>query len=150
MPSVPSSPADNATQSECKFWCGMPKLADVEPMGCGVLLYAHIPKTGGTSVQAELERLADHTGWNYRRMEIFNNESTLALFKQHVRESSLPDKRAPHDILQLHVKSPWLMGEPSLFTRLLLPLEASLARKNCSLVLATNLREPVSRIVSDA
>ena len=43
-------PRASSAHMACDQWCGLPRAAAAKPMRCGVIIYLHIPKTGGSSV----------------------------------------------------------------------------------------------------
>ena len=87
----------------CVAWCGVPeRIADIQPMKCGVLVYGHVPKTGGTTVVEELKRVANESAWSYVNLGHYSASEALAKLRT--------PARSPHTILQVHVAAPWLVA----------------------------------------
>jgi hypothetical protein len=154
-------------------WCGLSK--PTTPADCGVLLFMHIPKTGGTTVSDFLLKTGASHGWTWRAIHdvggnpvdprlgmvgVTHNATPIVHHAPSgVREHSSWDRvmtecrvlRKPRFVVEQHI---WAGHGSSfagnLYSRVLNPLNTTLSQKACSLKLATVLREPVARTRSHA
>ena len=149
---------DQCKDRRATAWCGLSALqtpsAKADGKKCGMVWFTHIPKTGGTSVREYLEKGAKLNDWEFHD----------SLFLQYVGHPNLPifmwdssDRwseietalraEAPRVIVHHHDGMPGLGNER--LRVFLNQTRHSLEAKGCSLTLATMLRSPVARFVSD-
>ena len=126
------------------------------PLPCGVLWYTHISKTGGETVRHHLRTRTRKYGWNFldlytsssprslRRAGRWEIERHVHLLAQHLNRSR------PRLVVHQHDGVGGL-GDYFL-ERVLRPLSCRLQVEvpECKVVLATVLRDPVARLISQA
>jgi hypothetical protein len=141
-------------------WCGLP--AKVEQLQCGMIWYTHIARTGGTNVRTMLQAEAEHYNWTFHD----------SLFLTYAVEGRVPLERTipadatwssapawqamladleqpqPRVIVHHHDGMPGL-GNAELRT-FLATTRSKLREQGCNLLMATVVRSPVTRAVSDA
>ena len=153
------SSLDNQSSTPCNAssWCGLQSLPP--PLACGVLWYLHIPKAGGGSVYAHLEKnqklgnrsqpwsfVSIYPDYKFARAALPNGTSPTASRQWNEIRAHLRRPR-PLLIVHQHHGSPGMASadvEAELAT-----IQRSLSSRGCRLVRATMLREPVSRSISD-
>jgi len=139
-------------------WDGLPPAVEArrEPLPCGVLWFTHISKTGGETVRHHLRNRVRKHGWHFldlyagsspkslRRAGRWEIERSVHLLARHLNATR------PRLVVHSH-DGVGGMGDYFL-DRVLRPLSCRLAAEaaECKVVLATALRDPVARLVSQA
>ena len=126
----------------CSDWCGMPALP-MKALHCGVIVYLHIPKTGGSSVtQFLLQHATGGRGWWQASV---TQDSTWGSIVSKVYE-----RQRPKQVIIHHVDSPLAFARRDLVSAVIKPLDCWLRSQGCRLVLTTTLREASARAASAA
>ena len=164
----------------CAQWCGLPakykssaaslassassassaaallsKQQPAERGQCGMLWFTHPPRTGGSSAWSVLERKAKRMGW--RAHDSLDMDSpgphrndTWSWKHSKAWDALLDDLDVAAPTLILHHRQ-GMPGLSNLQLRTFLSrTKASLEAKGCSLLLATLMRAPLSRALSEA
>ena len=153
-----------STCSECSeqfAWCGLPQLGAAQKLDvdradkCGLLWFTHIPKTGGSSVRMWLEEGAKEHGWDFHDSLFlqYNGHEDIPIFKWKTANdwsniSHQLQGESPRVIMHHHDGMPGLSNEE--LRAFLNETRHALQAKGCELTMATVLRSPVARFVSDA
>ena len=150
-----------ALQRDCGAgqWSGLPPrpAAVRPPMPCGVLWFTHISKTGGETVRQYLKGRGRKFGWPF--LDLYTRSSPMSLrragrweIERHVHSLARHLNRTrPRLVVHQHDGVGGL-GDYFL-DRVLRPLSCRLQAETdgeCKVVIATVLREPVSRLLSQA
>jgi hypothetical protein len=116
----------------------------------------HVPKTGGTTIRELLKRDVKHMPEWHLVEFIANHAESYGLSPAQAWELGSPVWRRilthagaaarPHLIVEQHIGTPGLGGP--FMQSVLANMSCALRRKGCRLLLATTLREPVSRMAS--
>ena len=152
-----------STCSECSeqfAWCGLPQLGAAQKLDvdradkCGLLWFTHIPKTGGSSVRMWLEEGAKEHGWDFHDSLFlqYNGHEDIPIFKWKTANdwsniSHQLQGESPRVIMHHHDGMPGLSNEE--LRAFLNETRHALQAKGCELTMATVLRSPVARFVSD-
>lgn len=148
-----SSKAPSPPPAPCSArWCGVgprmqPLLAAARPLRCGVLWFLHIGKTGGSTVANFLKASQDTAGWQFVEFwgkaanPHWNQSSGWRRIQQALGASAAPRLAVHH-----HHGVPGVLA-PELGAWLA-QLRLRLKARGCALIVATLLREPVSRALS--
>ena len=124
---------------KCSQWCGMPAMP-ARPLHCGVVVYLHIPKTGGSSVaQSLLQHSTGGRGW--WQASVTGNSTWSSIV------AKLRQRTRPKQIIIHHVDSPTALSSVA---QLIKPLDCWLRSQHCRLVLTTTLRDAATRATSAA
>lgn len=146
--------ASGARAASCPCWHGVPPVASVAPLSCGIFWFFHNPKTAGSAVEEHLNAATSHATRSRRRWlyhSMFRTDwdwqrwNTSAGWHRVVKELEQPQ---PFIVISQHHTSPGFADDESIWDAAIAPLRRRLADKGCGLRLATLLREPVSRTVS--
>ena len=127
--------------AECR-WCGVPP-PPARPLRCGVLVYFHIPKTGGSTVSQFLLRHSTG-GRSWWQASVTPNSTWDAI------ATRLRRRARPKQIIIHHVDSPTAIINEALLRTVVRPLDCWLRSQGCRLVLTTTLREAEARAASAA
>lgn len=114
-----------------------------KPLRCGVIVYLHIPKTGGSSVSRFLLQHATG-GHGWWQASVTEKTSWPAIVE------SIRQRKRPKQIIMHHVDSPMAMSDEVLINTVVKPLDCWLRSQGCRLVLTTTLREASARASSAA
>ena len=147
--------------SERIKWCGLPQPSAAQKNGahassskCGLLWFTHIPKTGGSSVRMWLEENAEEHGWDFHDSLFlqYDGHENIPIFRWRTAKAWSSIEQAlqgasPRVILHHHDGMPGLGNEE--LRSFLNETRHSLQAKGCELTMATVLRSPVARFVSD-
>lgn len=107
-------------------------------MRCGVLVYLHVPKTGGSAVTRFLQHYGGTHGWWHTTI---NTQTPWPTIAERVRLH-----RRPKQIVIHHVDAPMALSNETVLAR----LDCSLRAQGCRLVRTTVLRDAASRATSAA
>lgn len=124
-------------------WCGLPP-SPPRPLRCGVVVYLHVPKTGGTAVTQFLHQQATG-GRNSWWSTTVNEQNTWASIVARMQQ-----QQRPRQIVIHHVDTHVALSNATLQRAFIKPLECWLRGKGCRLVITTTLREAASRATSAA
>lgn len=136
--------------SRCPRWGGVPPV--VKSMTCGALIFLHIPKTGGTSVNTLFYNVANQSDWTMTELW---QDLGPGLCEQRVAWNATEafaklntelGKARPKVIVSIHHGVPGL--QKYMLNHWIMPTYCSLKSKGCELRLATVLRDPDSRATS--
>ena len=123
--------------------CGL--LPAPRPINCGLLVFVHFPKTGGTTVAQHLRNHNVSGGKAWSTVTITGGTTWEAVLARVRREAPHPRLIAIH-----HVGAAVAFTDPVLQERVIRPLEHELRGSGCRLMRTTLLREPSSRAASAA
>ena len=136
----------------CSEWCGLPAVP--QRMGCGVFVYVHIPKTGGTTVAQHLKTHAAAHGWEYVVESAPTSKGEDPLLDHRANWSTIQSavRRAarPRLLVFVHMSSTLAVGRSALLRQPAPPMSCALRAKGCRLVRATTLRDGLARAASAA
>ena len=127
----------------CSSWCGVPTAP--RPVPCGVIVFLHVPKTGGTAVTQFLQHHArggSHGWWHATATPSTPWESILARLNG--------GSKRPRQIIIHHVDAQWSFSDRAFQASILAPLECKMRSLGCQLILTTLLRNASSRASSAA
>jgi hypothetical protein len=124
-------------------WCGLPA-QQPRPLRCGVLVYLHVPKTGGSAVTQFLREHVSRSEGTWWLSTVTAQRPWKAIVA-HIRK-----QRRPKHIVVHHVEATTSLSNASLNHALLAPLQCWLASKGCQLIRTTTLREASARAMSAA
>ena len=127
--------------SSCS-WCGVP--LSPPPLRCGVLVYLHVPKCGGSTVTRFLQQHASggtHGWWQSSVTPETPWDSIL---------HRLHHLRRPRQIVIHHVDAPTSLANRTFFASVIEPLKCHLRSLGCRLVLTSVLRNASTRATSAA
>lgn len=123
-------------------WCGLPPQPPPRSLRCGVLVYLHVPKTGGTAVTQFLLQHASKSGWWFSTV---TPQKPWAAIAAQIRK-----QRRPKHVVIHHVDASIALSNATLAESQLRPLQCWLKSHGCQLVYATTLREASARATSAA
>jgi hypothetical protein len=133
--------------NKCQQWTGLP--TDPKKLDCGVFVFLHIAKTGGSSIREHLQAKSMNSSWDF---EVIYTDLTPNLMWNETdawhNSLKILDQSCPRLILEVHQGAPG-MGEYML-ENVFKPMAAQLQAKGASVVFATMLREPIAYELSRA
>lgn len=123
----------------------------MEPMGCGVLWFVHIGKTGGSTATDYMRDHAPGGGWSFLELYDRTREFTVTGWNTTQAWRDILDQiyhdPQPRVIISQHHTSPGF-GE-YILPHLIEPWRRWLEPRGCAVVTSTLLRDPIGRTVSN-
>lgn len=144
-PSAPRSPLSPCPMCSpnSSSWCGVPPTPP-RPLRCGVLIYLHVPKTGGSAVTQFLHsRATGGRGWEFATV---TREAQWPAILAALRRR----QHRPKQIVVHHVDASVSLSNETLERNYLAPLDCWLRSQGCRLVRTATLREAAARATSAA
>ena len=145
--------ATGLQRTHTQTWSGLKQNKEtIEPMSCGLLYYAHIPKTGGSTVFDRLQKV----GWAYNRLYWGDDgpaeEDKWVADPDRWKNSSgwkwlhkMLASKKPKIILEAHHGAP---GLEYMVNHELGDIACALKAKGCQLHVITVMRSPFERMTS--
>ena len=125
--------------------------SSVTPMTCGALVYLHIGKTGGTSVESHLEEVSPAANFSFYKVRWGDDEDSKYNYTDDERWISFKNEMStltkPKATIAFHHGVPGFAAY--MWSTELLPMQQMLEAKGCELRLTTVLREGSKRSMSN-